>query len=45
LLGLRPPAVAVVHYILLIGLESIDPRLKIANALFQVSDSPRLIPE
>jgi hypothetical protein len=45
LLGLRSPAVTVVHYILLIGLKSIDPRLKIADALFQVSDSLRLNPE
>ena len=45
LLGLRSPAVTVVHYILLIGLKSIDPRLKIADALFQVSESLRLNPE
>jgi hypothetical protein len=42
LLGLRSPPVAVVYYVLLVGLESVDPRFKIADACFQVCDSLRL---
>jgi hypothetical protein len=45
LLGLRSPTVAIVYHVLLVGLESVDPRFKIADARFHVCDSLRFNPE